>query len=423
MGPATTVTSPSYLGLLRKNRAFRRLFASEMVMFTGDWFSVIAMFLLAAEATDDSPLAIAGVLAVRSFTFAPLEPITGMLADRYSRKKLMIASNLLSFLILATVLTFDLLGELWTVYLLAMGLVIGRAVYDPAQTAYLPNICDEDELLTANALVSGGWSASMGIGAGIGGLTISKYDVDVGLWIDSVTFLFAGLVIISLPKGGPDPSERTSTSPLAMFQEILSGWKHILARPQIRRIVLAKGLWATGGGAQVFLLILIGMEAGFGEVAAGIGIVYLCRGFGSGFGPLVSRPLMSSEKAMPYIIGFALTGAGCLYLGVSFFEWGALTLVCIFLSHACSGVSWVFSTTILQRRTADEWMGRVAGTDNLIITLTMGVSTIIAGMAMENQIVALREMLLITAGTQIAAGLLWLLIASPKERVFMRANG
>tara|TARA_A100001037_G_C14716087_1_gene442586 strand:- start:138 stop:536 length:399 start_codon:yes stop_codon:yes gene_type:complete len=132
---------------------------------------------------------------------------------------------------------------------------------------------------------------------------------------------------------------------------------------------------------------------------------------------------MSSEKAMPYIIGFALTGAGCLYLGVSFFEWGALTLVCIFFSHACSGVSWVFSTTILQRRTADEWMGRVAGTDNLIITLTMGVSTIIAGMAMENQIVALREMLLITAGTQIAAGLLWLLIASPKERVFMRANG
>jgi hypothetical protein len=68
-------------------------------------------------------------------------------------------------------------------------------------------------------------------------------------------------------------------------------------------------------------------------------------------------------------------------------------------------------------------MGRVAGTDNLIITLTMGVSTIIAGLAMENQIVALREMLLITAGTQIAAGLLWLLIASPKERVFMRANG
>ncbi len=392
-----------------------------MVMFTGDWFSVIAMFLLAAEATDNSPLAIAGVLAVRSFTFAPLEPVTGMLADRYSRKTLMIVSNLISFLILATVLTLDLIDDLWTVYMLAMGLVVGRAIYDPAQTAYLPNICDEEELLTANALVSGAWSASMGIGAGIGGLTISEYGVDVGLWIDSVTFLFAALVILSLPRGGPESFERASSSPFVMLQEILSGWKHILTRPQIRRIVLAKGLWATGGGAQVFLLILIGMEAGFGEVAAGIGVVYLCRGFGSGFGPLVSRSLMASERAMPYIIGVALTGAGCLYLGVSFFEWGPLTLVCIFLSHGCSGVSWVFSTTILQRRTADEWMGRVAGTDNLIITLTMGISTVIAGLAMENQIFELREMLMITAATQITAGILWLLIASPRERVFMSA--
>ena len=421
MGPAATVTAPSYLALLRSNRPFRRLFTGEMVMFTGDWFSVIAMFLLAAEATDNSPLAIAGVLAVRSFTFAPLEPITGMLADRYSRKTLMIVSNLISFLILATVLTLDLIDDLWTVYMLAMGLVVGRAIYDPAQTAYLPNICDEEELLTANALVSGAWSASMGIGAGIGGLTISEYGVDVGLWIDSVTFLFAALVILSLPRGGPEPFERASSSPFVMLQEILSGWKHILTRPQIRRIVLAKGLWATGGGAQVFLLILIGMEAGFGEVAAGIGVVYLCRGFGSGFGPLVSRSLMASERAMPYIIGVALTGAGCLYLGVSFFEWGPLTLVCIFLSHGCSGVSWVFSTTILQRRTGDEWMGRVAGTDNLIITLTMGISTVIAGLAMENQIFELREMLMITAATQITAGILWLLIASPRERVFMSA--
>ena len=107
------------------------------------------------------------------------------------------------------------------------------------------------------------------------------------------------------------------------------------------------------------------------------------------------------------------------YLGVSTFEWGMLTLVCIFIAHGCSGVSWVFSTTLLQRRTDDEWMGRVAGTDNLIITLTMGVSTLLAGLAMENEMFELREMLLITAGIQISVGLLWLLLATPRERDFM----
>ena len=413
------MTSPGYITFLRQNKSFRRLFISDMVMFTGDWFSVIAMFLLAAEATDNSPLAIAGVLVARSFTFAPLEPITGMLADRYSRKALMLASNLLSFCILAAFLALDLMGSLVSVYLLAISLVVGRAVYDPAQTAYLPNVCTKEELLTANALVSGGWSASMGFGAGIGGLVISKYGIEVGLMIDSVTFLFAALMISTLPQGGPDRSERKSSNPVEMFKEIIAGWGYILERPHIRRLLLAKGGWATGGGAQVFLLILIGMEAGFGEVAAGIGVVYLCRGFGSGFGPIVARPLMAIPWIMPYLIGFALAGAGLLYVGVSTFEWGILTLLCIFFSHGCSGISWVFSTTHLQKRSDDEWMGRVAGTDNLIITLTMGVSTIFAGLGMEYEVVTLREMLLITAGIQISVGVLWLLLASPGERAFL----
>ena len=417
------MTSPGYVGFLRQNRSFRRLFISDMVMFTGDWFSVIAMFLLAAEATDDSPLAIAGVLVARSFTFAPLEPITGMLADRYSRKALMLGSNLLSFFILVGFLALDLMGSLLSVYVLAICLVVGRAVYDPAQTAYLPNVCTKDELLTANALVSGGWSASMGFGAGIGGLVISQYGIEVGLMIDSVTFLFAALMISTLPQGGPEQSEKKSGSPMEMFGEIIAGWRYILARPHIRRLLLAKGGWATGGGAQVFLLILIGMEAGFGEVAAGIGVVYLCRGFGSGFGPLVARPLMAVPRVMPYLIGFALAGSGLLYVGVSTFEWGMLTLVCIFFSHGCSGISWVFSTTHLQRRSDDEWMGRVAGTDNLIITLTMGVSTIFAGMGMEYEVVTLREMLLITAGIQISVGILWLLLASPRERSYISSTG
>ena len=64
-------------------------------------------------------------------------------------------------------------------------------------------------------------------------------------------------------------------------------------------------------------------------------------------------------------------------------------------------------------------MGRVAGTDNLVITLTMGVSTIFAGLGMEYDVVTLREMLLITAGIQISVGVLWLLLASPREKSFL----
>ena len=62
------LTSPGYLELLRSNKTFARLWGSNMILYIGDWFTVLAMFLLAGDATDNSPLAIAGVLAVRSFT-------------------------------------------------------------------------------------------------------------------------------------------------------------------------------------------------------------------------------------------------------------------------------------------------------------------------------------------------------------------
>ena len=193
----------SYIGLLRSNKAYRRLLTANEISYIGDWFSMIALFLLAGEASDNSPLAIAGVLATRSFTFAPLEPLTGMLADRYPRKWLMVIGNVWSFAILVLALYLGLLDSLASVYLLGMAMVVGRAISSNAESAYVPNICTEDELLSANALSSGGWSAAMGIGAGIGGLTISKYGIQTALWIDSLTFLIAILLIMTLPNGGP----------------------------------------------------------------------------------------------------------------------------------------------------------------------------------------------------------------------------
>ena len=56
-----------YGEILRKNSSFRRLFIAQEISYIGDWFTVIALFILAGEASDNSPLAIAGVLASRSF--------------------------------------------------------------------------------------------------------------------------------------------------------------------------------------------------------------------------------------------------------------------------------------------------------------------------------------------------------------------
>ncbi|SVB80897.1 uncharacterized protein METZ01_LOCUS233751, partial [marine metagenome] len=408
--------SIGYIELLRRNSPFRRLFAANEISFIGDWFTVIALFILAGEATDNSPLAIAGVLAARSFSLALVNPFTGMLADRYSRKWLMLSANVASLVVLVAVLVFGLLESLTSVYVVAVVMVAARAVFDPAEYAYLPNICDEQELLTANALASGGWSVALGLGSAIGGLTISLYGIETALWIDTATFAVAALGIMTLPQGGPDTSERKPATPALVLGEMVAGWKHILDSPPIRRVVFAKGLWASGGGAQVFLIILIGMEAGFGDVAAGIGILFMARGFGSGFGPVAGRPLMENPRLRPYLIGLAVGVCGLFYIGVAAIEWTGLVLVLVFLAHAASGLNWVLSTTFLQERTADEWRGRVAGTDHFGITVMMGISAVAGGLIMENDLLGLRELIALTGLVQIILGLAWIALASSHER-------
>lgn len=236
-----------YMQLLRRNKEFRRLFIANEISFIGDWFTVIALFILAGEASGDSPLAIAGVLASRSFSLALFTPFTGMLADRFSRRGLMVLANVLSFGILIVVLLTGVHKTgLVSVYALAVVIVAARAVHDPAEYAYLPNICDENELLTANALASGGWSVALGVGAAIGGLTIAEFGITTALWIDTTTFLVAAMMLSMLPHGGPDATERGATTPRVVFDEMVGGWKYILSSPPLRRVVFAKGALGIG---------------------------------------------------------------------------------------------------------------------------------------------------------------------------------
>ena len=93
-----------------------------------------------------------------------------------------------------------------------------------------------------------------------------------------------------------------------------------------------------------------------------------------------------------------------------------MLLVFVFCAHASSGVNWVYSTTMLQKRSDDEWRGRVAGTDYLVITFTMGASALAAALILENQLLELREVIAITGSIQIGLGILWVLLASPSEK-------
>ncbi|HSK64704.1 MAG TPA: MFS transporter, partial [Pyrinomonadaceae bacterium] len=136
---APTYEPVGYIDLLRRNRAFRQLWLGQVVSQMGDWFNTIALYTIILNLTgsgrDVGLLLVARFLP--SFLFGPL---SGVVADRFSRQRIMIISDLLRALVVLGFLFVRTADQLWIVYVLTV-LQLGLATFfEPAKTAAIPSI-------------------------------------------------------------------------------------------------------------------------------------------------------------------------------------------------------------------------------------------------------------------------------------------
>ena len=100
-----------YWELVRHNGDFRRLYLARLISFAGDWFLVIPLLGLVYEASG-SPLAASAVLAAQTLPALLLAPVTGVVADRFDRKKILVISVARAALVLS-LLAVDAVGGIW----------------------------------------------------------------------------------------------------------------------------------------------------------------------------------------------------------------------------------------------------------------------------------------------------------------------
>ena len=102
----------TYVGLVRRNADFRRLYVARLVSFAGDWFLVVPLVGLVYEATN-SALAAAAVLAAQALPASLLAPLTGAVSDRFDRKRILVISDLLRAGLAMSLLAVDAVGGAW----------------------------------------------------------------------------------------------------------------------------------------------------------------------------------------------------------------------------------------------------------------------------------------------------------------------
>jgi len=387
------ILTKGYLEFFFSNPKFRRLWAASVISLLGEWFNTIALFFLILEYSGSEFLL--GILfSVRMALFAISQPFNGLLADRFSRKSLMLWANLLQVGLALSFLLVDGPEDMWWLVTVSGLMMLLHGVYVTAERAALPNIVDDEDLITANAIDSASWSSALCIGAMLGGIVVSVWGTDMAFIIDSYTFLLSALLLIPLNfTQNIDPKMKGPLLKTA-FSNIKIGWSRIYSDKKVLRIVFAKSSWnLAGAGLAGVFLVLAGSElTGYGA-AFGFGLFFFARGLGTGIGPILARALFKDKSKWPSLIGILVTISGFFYLlvGISLDIYLPLTVLLIICAHSASGGNWVLSTVLTQMWVEDEVRGRVFSMDMLILGSSAALSTTIAGYLVEYQGLTLRN--------------------------------
>lgn len=423
-----TEREAGYAELVRGNVNFRRLWAGGVISMLGDWFNTLALYQLvyqltgAAGGAAASPLALGAVFIAKLLPWAVASPVAGLVADRFNRRRLMIGADLARAVLVLGFLLVDTASELPLLYaLIALQMMVG-SLFQPAKSASIPNVTTPRELLTANALMSATWSVMLAAGAALGGFAVEAFGTQAVFLLDSATYLVSAFFIYRATI--PQATEKAAPGPLVRtaLREIADGFRHMRQRPRIGRIALAKATWCVAGGALVYMVTLLGGRVAPEALAAGIGVLFMARGLGTGLGPVVARAAFTDRARWPAVLGGCIVacGAGYALVGVVPWDQGALSLALliglILVAHAASGANWVLSTVMLQERTEDRYRGRVFGTEWLLLAGVEACSILAASLLLEHGAVDLRAAFQWFAGAQVASGLLWLLWVVPREK-------
>ena len=371
-----------YVELLRDNKAFRQLWLGQVVSQMGDWFNTIALYTIILNLTgsgrDIGLLMVARFLP--SFVFGP---ISGVLADTFSRRSIMIVSDLLRALLVLGFLFVRRAEHLWILYVLTVAQLALSTFFEPAKTAAIPSIVSDRELVAANAISSVTWSVMLTLGAAVGGIVTGWFGTDVAFILDALTYLLSAALIarVRLPKRPRRPKQKLTLYRMLGISETVEGARYVKHRPRVLALLLVKPAWGLGGG--ILTLLAVFGERIFpvgGSPATGIGVLFAARGIGTAVGPIIARKIAGEGKVrMQNSIGIAFLIGGLFYIAFGATSSFIIALIVLGIAHCGGSILWVFSTVLLQREVEDEFRGRVFAAELALLTFTMAISNYATG--------------------------------------------
>jgi len=360
--------------MLRTAASFRLLFLATLGSGVGTWMATIA---LTADITDrtHSPWWVSALFIV---TFVPavlVGFVAGPLVDRLSRKKLIIAADVVR---IGVFVALPFVGSALAILLLAGVAGVANSFFRPAVLAGVPNLIAKDDLAHGTSLLQATDWAATTLGPVLGGVIVSTWGPDLVYWINAATFLLSVLLLLRIP-GRLLQSEQAITR--GHWRDIADGLGVFRRSAALLTVTVAFGfaMLATGliNVSEIFLA-----ERALHTGASGYGLLWTATGVGLVIGSLISGALLETRELTDvYPLAFLPWAAGIFAAAISQNVWvAALAMV---VAGFGNGLTFPMTVLIIQRYTEDRLRGRAF---TLIISahnLLLGIAMVAAGALTE----------------------------------------
>lgn len=374
---------PEFTDLLRRNRNYRYTWLGQVVSEMGDYFNNIAVFSLAIAVTG-SGLVVSGVMLSRAIPAVLAGPVAGVALDRFDRRRIMLASDLIRAVVAAAFIATVRHPSAGLLYTLSGLLMFVSPFFTSGRAAILPAIASPAELHAANSLTQTTQWATLTAGTMLAGFAVARLGFAWAFALNSLSFVFSAYAVWQLRAPGGFVAPRGRTGAVRPWREYVEGLEYIRATPLIFWIGMVSVGWATGGGAAQILFTLFGEQV-FQRGAAGIGTIWGLAGvgllIGGGLGHVAGRRLGFAGYKRAISMSYIVHGA--TYVAFSQMRSYGLALGFICLSRVGMAVSSVLNYTQLMRHTPDRYRGRVFATMESLRWAVMIVSMAAAGICSQ----------------------------------------
>jgi len=338
------------LALLARVPSFRLLALANFGSGVGTWLAFVALTVDIWDRTE-SGMWVAALLIADFLPVIVIGVLAGPLVDRLSRRRLMVAADLLRCAVFIA-LPFANSPKL----IIALAGVAGFATgfFRPAVYAGLPNLVTDRELPSANALVQSIEAMTTIVGPLIGGVLVAVSDPDAAYWINAVTFLFSAALLVRIP-GDLLQTARSTTA--GHWRDLREGFSLIGGSRALLTVLLA---WNVGmlGNAFVNVAEVKLAKVSFDAGDFGFGLLVGSAGLGVVLGSLSAGSWVERRGAAGvYGFGLSLMAIGIAAAALAPNVWVAAPAVAV--SGAGNGIALVCNLLFVQRGAPDRLRGRV----------------------------------------------------------------